>query len=242
MKVEIVGMGTVGRATWANLRPDIERGATDIDPGRLHGYTEAGGGYWDYSIICVPTPLGLDGLLDTSIVEEAMRSAKSPNVILRSTVPVGFTRESRAVAFLPCFAREDYATADEKVEPRIVVGTLGDGGPIADLLTPRPCLTFIVAPEVAEMAKLANNAFLTLSIAFANEMAQVCGDIPWVQVVDILRADKRIGPGAYLDARGTWGGACLPKDVQHLVHQFHMQGSLLGRAEHQRASLEVIKV
>jgi len=235
MRVEVIGMGVVGRATWANLRSDIEKGATDLNIDRLVGYEIAGKGYWDYSIICVPTPLGLNGCLDTRMVRDAMSHARSSSIILRSTVPVGFTRAIGALAYLPCFAREDYAVADEQVEPRIVVGSLMDGRPIADLLLPRPCQTFIVTPEVAEMAKLANNAFLTLSIAFANEMAEVCEN--WPQVADILRADRRIGPDAYLDARGTWGGACLPKDVQHLVKQCHMQDSLLGMAEHRRASL-----
>lgn len=237
MRVEVVGMGVVGRATWANLRPGIKRGVTDLNPDRLAGYEVAGTGHYDYSIICVPTPLGLDGLLDMQMVRDAIGSTKSRNIILRSTVPVGFTRESEALAYVPCFAREDYATADERVEPRIVVGTSGDGEVIADLFTPRPCQTFIVTPEVAEMAKLANNAFLTLSIAFANEMAEAFGAASWEQVADILRADRRIGPNAYLDARGTWGGACLPKDVQHLLQQFSLQSSLLGKAEYQRASL-----
>lgn len=237
MRVEIVGMGVVGRATWHNLRPGIEKGASDLNLDRLVGYDIAEGGFWDLSFICVPTPLGLDGQLNTRMVKEAMHSAKSPNIVIRSTVPVGFTRSSGALAYLPCFAREAHAMTDERDEPRIVVGTFADGEAIANLLAPRFCQVFVVAPEVAEMAKLANNAFLTLSIAFANEMAEACGDIPWTQVADILRADRRIGPDAYLDARGTWGGACLPKDVQHLLNQFHMQDSLLGRAESQRASV-----
>jgi len=76
-----------------------------------------------------------------------------------------------------------------------------------------------VNPPTAELIKYANNAFLATKVSFINTIANVCEQIPnvdIVQVAEAIGADPRIGPH-FLRAGIGFGGSCLPKDLRALV-------------------------
>ena len=74
-------------------------------------------------------------------------------------------------------------------------------------------------PTTAEFIKYANNAFLATKISFINSIANICQQIPNVDVNAIANAigkDSRIGP-LFLKAGPGFGGSCLPKDLSALI-------------------------
>lgn len=71
----------------------------------------------------------------------------------------------------------------------------------------------------AEIAKIAQNAYITMKITFANQLGQLCSAIPGANVDDVTAAlgcDRRIGP-AYLRAGTAFGGPCFPRDQKALA-------------------------
>src|SRR5208283_2355778 len=161
------------------------------------------------------------------------------------------------VASNPEFLREGSAMADSLYPDRIVVGS-GDErviGMMRELYAPlveqtfdpppglpRPAATarvplLITSLTGAEMIKYAANAFLTLKIGYANEIANICervgAEAPEVMVG--IGLDSRIGT-RFLNPGVGWGGSCFGKDVNALMHtarEYGYQARLL------EASLEV---
>jgi UDPglucose 6-dehydrogenase len=78
--------------------------------------------------------------------------------------------------------------------------------------------------ESAEMTKHAINAFLALSVTFANELASVCERVgaDAKEVERGLKTEQRIGPKAYLAPGGAFPAGTLARDVAFLTQ--------LGRA------------
>jgi UDPglucose 6-dehydrogenase len=71
----------------------------------------------------------------------------------------------------------------------------------------------------AEIIKYANNSFLATKISFINQIANICEEIPDVNIDDVSRTiglDPRIG-NLFLDAGPGYGGSCLPKDVKAII-------------------------
>lgn len=73
--------------------------------------------------------------------------------------------------------------------------------------------------ESAEMSKHALNAFLAASVAFANELAELCEAVgaDAKEVERALKSDPRIGPGAYLSPGAAFAGGTLARDVMFLA-------------------------
>jgi GDP-mannose 6-dehydrogenase len=126
------------------------------------------------------------------------------------------------VAYNPEFLREASAVEDYRAPPKIVVGERARGatrrlrGLYDGIAAP-----FLEVPfAVAEMAKLVDNGWHALKVAFANEIGRVCvgqGLAPGA-VMEILLADTKLNLGpAYLRPGGPYGGSCLPKDVAALL-------------------------
>jgi UDPglucose 6-dehydrogenase len=80
--------------------------------------------------------------------------------------------------------------------------------------------------ESAELAKYASNAYLATKLSFVNEIADLC-EVSGARVEDvtaIMGLDPRIG-SSYLGAGPGFGGSCLPKDVQGLLHTSNRFGA-----------------
>ena len=195
-------------------------------------------------LVCVGTPSADNGEADLSSVhavfETLGRVLDHPVVVaLRSTVPVGTTRDverrlnealagrdlpwSVPVLANPEFLRTGRAIEDFLHPSRVVVGRaqLADDEHVELLSTlyrPLEAPILVVDAESAELTKNAANAYLATRISFINELAMLC-DATGAVIDDVLRgvsSDPRIG-GDYLRPGIGYGGSCLPKDVRSMI-------------------------
>lgn len=199
-------------------------------------------GFSKIYFVCLPTPMYEDGAADTSIVEGALKElAEIPGeriAVIKSTVPPGSTQRwnelfngSLHVIFNPEFLTEANALNDMRNQNRIVLG-----GPrpwinqVKQVFqTAFPSVPLIkTSSTTAEMVKYLTNNFLTVKVAFANEMAQICEtldmsglDVDYDKVVEYAKYDKRLGdshwsvPGP--DGSRGYGGHCFPKDINAMI-------------------------
>lgn len=205
----------------------------------------------DVVFVCVPTPSGPDGAcdlraLDDSVGRLAAVLRRGAVIVLKSTVPVGTTRQAGqrlvpagiGVVSSPEFLREGHAVADFLHPDRIVVGALTDHD--ADQV----CVAYAdagpvlrMSPESAELAKYASNAFLAVKLSYANSVASLCARVG-ADIGDVtacMGADDRIGP-AFLRPGPGWGGSCLPKDTAALMHTARSRNVALAEVEAARAT------
>jgi UDPglucose 6-dehydrogenase len=195
----------------------------------------------DAVFIAVGTPSRRgDGHADLSYVyaaaEQIVDALRAATVlVIKSTVPVGCNREvSRLVrsrrpaleipvASNPEFLREGAAIADFMRPDRVVIGVRDEsaGETLRALYRPlalREVPIVVTAPETAELAKYAANAFLAMKVTFINEIADLCEKVG-ADVQDVARSiglDGRIGP-KFLHPGPGYGGSCFPKDTLALA-------------------------
>jgi UDPglucose 6-dehydrogenase len=208
----------------------------------------------DLIMICVGTPLHLDGDADLAQVERACQAirehAPSGVVVVRSTMPLGSTpqvgewlgRDNLAdVITNPEFLRQGSAVSDFLQPMRVVVGT-HDGEAseaarlVASLYADFGAEILFTDHNTAEMIKNAANAFLATKLSFINEVADLCeayeADVE--QVVRGIGLDPRIG-SQYLRPGIGFGGSCLPKELGNMVRMGRRRGltmpTLAGAAE-----------
>lgn len=172
----------------------------------------------DVIFLCVQTPLGPDGSLDTSFLVDAAEEigkvvssgARSQVVVVRSTVVPGTTEDlvapqvrqndgRVALAVNPEFLREGSAVDDFLNSDRIVIGCHESWGTerVAELYQDLDPFIIQTTPAAAELAKCASNALLGTLISFSNQLARVAETIPGVDVEDvlaILHRDRRLSP------------------------------------------------
>jgi UDPglucose 6-dehydrogenase len=187
-------------------------------------------------LICVGTPLSIDGEADLRQVEAACRAISASGseavVVIRSTLPIGTTaivgqwlgRSLLAnVITNPEFLAQGSAIRDFLAPSRIVIGT-HDGQPSAASCLVEELYAGIDAPILvtdfasAEMIKNAANAFLATKLSFVNEVADLC-EAFGANVEAVVRGiglDPRIG-ATYLRPGIGYGGSCLPKELANLV-------------------------
>lgn len=180
--------------------------------------------------------------LDTSSVrdsiEKAIRLNSDAVIIIKSTVPIGFTKEvsglyeSENVFFSPEFLREGSALNDCLHPSRMIIGipvrnerTEAKAKRIMNVITEgtdlNDCKTMIVGSSEAEAIKLASNSYLALRVCYFNELdsfASIMG-FDSETIIRGVSMDPRIGE-KYNNPSFGYGGYCLPKDTKQLLAQF----------------------
>jgi UDPglucose 6-dehydrogenase len=191
----------------------------------------------DVALISTPTNYDENtNCFNTDSVEETIKNAlsKNPNItiIIRSTVPVGFTDQmieryqTNNIYFVPEFLREGRALNDSLNPSRIIIGGSGNKFKLIESIfrdgaKKKDVDVLNMSASEAESSKLFSNTYLAMRVAFFNELDTFAQtkNLNTNNIINSLSLDPRIGSG-YNNPSFGYGGYCLPKDTKQLLANY----------------------
>ena len=236
LKIGIVGHGFVGKATDWGFNENTSKFI--VDPKNRTNIDQLAEFNPELIFVCVPTPMGENGIQDSSIIEAVVQelSAKCQEsiIVIKSTVLPSILEKiektNTKIIYNPEFLREKHANEDFMNSEMIIFG--GDKDIASQVskfyLDHSRCKTtqhIFLDISSASLVKYSINSFLATKVLFFNEIHDVFNKLKnnddWKTFIETVSLDKRIGdshmnvPGH--DGKKGFGGACFPKDTSALL-------------------------
>lgn len=247
-KIAIIGLGFVGNAIYKSL--DVwmsDDTVAVIDAAKGYNTRYEAIEYFDAVFVCVPSPQGVDGTADTSILESVLTNLKQVDfkgvIISKVTAPPNVYQRLQQVypnlVHAPEFltaanAEEDYRKGRFAIIGGSVTAYRNEAERIIRMTQENLNDVLHCSIQEAALAKYSINSFLATKVMFMNELAMLSNklDCNWETIRKAVNLDKRIGsshmqvPGP--DGEYGFGGMCFPKDTSALLKCAEQQGAQLS--------------